>query len=313
MALLTSSWITDMISLLAILISVVYLYSTRKFNYWKKKGIPYEKPVPFFGSFKEIAMFRISIGEYMAEVYKKTQGAYRGIFAFDQPYLVVKDPDVIKAILVKDFNYFHDRAIVSNEKDDPIGTHNLFVIKNPEWKSMRVNLTPVFSSGKVKMLFSLMNDIGKELSKYVDNVIVNQKSSEAKEICIKYTTDVITSCAFGIQSNCLSDENARFRQVGKKLLTFTYSRAIQMSSYFFAPGLVKTFGFKFFEPECANFLKTVFNESLKHREETKIKRNDLIDTLVDLKKSKSFITNSVICIYLFILFYIYRRFIYERR
>lgn len=287
MALLTFSWMTDLLALVLGLVTVFYIYFTRNFNYWEKLGISHEKPVPFFGSFKEVALFRTSIGEYMRDVYNKTTGPYLGIFAFDQPYLVLKDPDVIKAILVKDFNSFSDRAIVSNEKDDPIGTHNLFIMKNPEWKAMRTKLSPVFSSGKIKQMFSLMNDIGNDLEKYIANSVINLPSADTKEICIKYTTDVITTCAFGINSNCLGDENAKFRQMGKKLLDFNYSRSIQMSSYFFFPGLVKLFKFKFFEPECAEFLRHVFNESLHHREQTKIKRNDLIDILIDLKGKDS--------------------------
>lgn len=286
MALLTTSWMTDVLTLIIVAISIFYYYFTRNFNYWKKLGIPHDKPIPFFGNFKEIALFRKSIGEYLGEVYENAKGPYHGIFAFDQPYLIVKDPDVIKSILVKDFNNFSDRAIVSNERDDPIGTHNLFIMKNPEWKAMRTKLSPVFSSGKIKMMFNLINDIGYELEKHIDNIAVHLPSSDTKEICIKYTTDVITSCAFGINSNCLSNEDAKFREIGKKLLNFTYSRSIQMSSYFFFPGLVKTFRFKFFDKECADFLRKVFNESLDHREETNIKRNDLIDILVDLKKSK---------------------------
>lgn len=60
----------------------------------------------------------------------------------------------------------------------------------------------IFTSGKVEMMFPIMNNCGDHLKDYID---VNLKTNtNAKELAAKYTTDVIAStCAFVIETNCL--------------------------------------------------------------------------------------------------------------
>jgi len=40
----------------------------------------------------------------------------------------------------------------------------LFVIKGQRWRNWRTNLTPVFISGKMNMMFYLVDTCGKELA-----------------------------------------------------------------------------------------------------------------------------------------------------
>lgn len=72
-----------------------------------------------------------------------------GMYILHQPNLVLRSPELIKQVLVKDFSYFADRNILINERDDPYASKMLFFMKNPEWKQTRNGLSPVFTSGKV--------------------------------------------------------------------------------------------------------------------------------------------------------------------
>lgn len=287
MTMLTSYWSIDLLVLFLLLLATIYLYMSRHYGYWKKRGIPHHKPKPFFGTFKDMAMFKTAPGEFLANMYNKTTDIVYGTYAFHQPYLIIRQPELIKNILVKDFNYFTDRTIGDNHRDDPSGTYNLFIIKNPDWKTLRTKLTPTFSSGKIKQMFTLMQENGVELVSFLKKVI-NKGSGEgeAKDISAKYTTDVIMNCVFGIKANCLTDEDSPFRIAGKKILTFNYKRAVQFFSYFFVPSIVKPLRFKFIDGEASGFLRKVFNDSMKQRMDSGIQRNDLIDVLIKIKESK---------------------------
>lgn len=96
------SWL----SIATLLTYFIYWYSTSTFNYWKEKGIPYLKPTPGFGNTRRM-FFKISFAEQFKIFYDKFDGEpFCGVFQFRSPILVVRDPDIIKLVMVKDFQYF---------------------------------------------------------------------------------------------------------------------------------------------------------------------------------------------------------------
>jgi len=160
------------VSLSAIFIAL-YLYFTRNFNFWQKLGIPYVKPTPFVGNLKECAFQKAHIGKYLQQIYEQQNDKpYVGIFSFDKPILLIRDLELVKNILVKDFHNFMDRVFSLDEKLDPLYSRILFVVKSQRWRHLRTNLTPVFTSGKMKMMFYLVDTCGKELAHCLDKASV---------------------------------------------------------------------------------------------------------------------------------------------
>lgn len=163
MGLITRYWVFDSVFLLASLIFLGYLYMTRKFKYWKKRGVAEIPPTPFIGNFGPCMTMKRSGGQWIQDMYEWSAGLpYMGYYVFDRPFFLARDPELIKNILVKDFNYFNDRFARASPHDR-IGDANLFLIKNPMWKTVRAKLTPIYTSGRVKKMFELMVDVGDDL------------------------------------------------------------------------------------------------------------------------------------------------------
>ena len=153
-----------------------YLYFTRNFKFWQKLGIPYVKPTPFVGNFKDCAFQKMNIGKQLQQIYEQhSDKPYVGIFSFDKPILLIHDLELVKNILVKDFHNFKDRITSFDEKLDPLYSNALFVVKGQLWRHWRTNLTSVFTSGKMKMMFYIVDTCGKELADCLDKASCNGK------------------------------------------------------------------------------------------------------------------------------------------
>lgn len=120
-------------------------------------------------------------------------GAYFGT----EPCLIVKDPDLIKIVTTKDFYYFSSREISEHIHKENL-THNLFSTSGDHWKILRQNLTPLFSSSKMKNMFYLIEACLKTFEKLLDQKVNLSKSLEMRQIISRFTMDSIGTCAFGL-------------------------------------------------------------------------------------------------------------------
>jgi cytochrome P450 family 6 len=162
-------WLALSVTIISALFIALYLYFIRNFNVWKKLGAPYVKPLPFLGNLKESAFQRVTIGKHLKNLYDEySDKPYVGIFSFDQPSLLVRDLELVKNILVKDSNIFPDRIMLVDVNLDPLFGRSLVTLKGQRWRQVRVNLTPVFTSGKMKNMFYLVDLCCKELTDLLD-------------------------------------------------------------------------------------------------------------------------------------------------
>ncbi|XP_044731389.1 cytochrome P450 6k1-like [Chrysoperla carnea] len=285
MAVITSSWYTDLLTLTTGLLTILYFYLTSTYDYWKKRKVPYDPPVLLFGNFYNAFTFKRNISSYFYDLYRKTNEKYFGFYIYRRPYLLLRDPELIKHVLVKDFNNFVPRTNAdTTNKEDVLGRDNIFTIKDPHnWRYLRAKFSPFFSTGKMRNMFTLLDGFGEDLNKYVKNHV--NETIEVKDACRKYTTDVIVSTAFGIQANSFSDEEAEFSAISKKLFTFTLRRSVELICFFFVPELVTLFNFKLFSSFGTAFLRNAVSQAIEVREKNNINRPDLIDALIKLKNT----------------------------
>ena len=154
----------------------LYFYFTRNFNFWQKLGIPYVKPTPFVGNLKECAFQQVNIGKHIQHIYEEhSDKPYVGIFSFDKPSLLICDVELVKNILVKDSQSFIDHMMTINEELEPLAAKGLFLLRGRLWRQVRTSLTPVFTSGKLKMMFYLVDICGKELADYLGKAAAEGK------------------------------------------------------------------------------------------------------------------------------------------
>jgi len=169
-----------LISFIAAIFFGLHLQFTRNFNFWQKLGIPYVKPTPFVGNLNDCVLLKTTIGEQLQRTYKEqSDKPYVGIFSFDKPSLLIRDLELVKNILMKDFQNFTNRVFSVEEKLDPLLANSLAAVRGQQlWRHLRTNLTPVFTSRKMKMMFYLVDTCSKELADWLQKVTAEGKLPE---------------------------------------------------------------------------------------------------------------------------------------
>ncbi|KAF5290749.1 hypothetical protein FQR65_LT11530 [Abscondita terminalis] len=266
------------------LFGAFYIYCKRKFNYWKDKGVPHRPPSVPFGNLLDLIFNDDSVSKFFAKLYNEFESPYIGFYALTKPFLLVKDPNLIKIILIKEFNIFQNRCFFFNKKIDPVMSNSLLGIKGPDWRILRKKISPAFSSGKMKIMEPLMDECGLNMKEYLEKNL--DKSLEMKEVAAKYTTNVIMSCAFGLNSNCF-EKDAILRDYGKTIFPTTPIGLFKSLTYLFAPIFVRIFKHTFIDRTATVFFRNVFEDTLRQRQLNNVNRGDLIDTLNKIKNEET--------------------------
>uniref|UniRef100_A0A6M2E1U2 Putative cytochrome n=1 Tax=Xenopsylla cheopis TaxID=163159 RepID=A0A6M2E1U2_XENCH len=298
------------LAVIIVALATAYFWMAGRFKFWAKYGVDSLTPSFPFGNFGPMMAGKESMGMSIANAYNacKNSGPYCGYFLFGTPGLVVIDPEAIKTIMVKDFQYFHDRGIFYNEKHDPISA-NLFAIEGDKWKNLRAKLSPTFTSGKLRNMFHTMVESTDELKTYMEIAVQNKTELEIKDILARFTTDIIGSCALGIQCNSLKDPKAEFREIGKIIMTPSIIETVKGAFALTFRSLAKRLALTTSRPEVSEFFLRTVKDTIHYREENNVSRKDFMQLLMQLKdndtsgdKTKMTLTTNEIAAQAFIFF-----------
>jgi cytochrome P450 family 6 len=117
------------VGLVVAVVALIYFWLKKKFSYWEERGFEYVKPDFPYGSLKGVGTechFSKKSRAYYTEFRNKAKAV--GMYFFSAPVLLVTNLDLLKHILIKDFNNFHDRGLYVNTKADPLSGH-LFALE----------------------------------------------------------------------------------------------------------------------------------------------------------------------------------------
>jgi cytochrome P450 family 6 len=81
----------------------------------------------------------------------------------------------------------------------------------------------------------------------------------------RFTTDIIASCAFGIDSNSLKNPDAEFRSYLRDLFKMRGFKVIGSVLAFFAPHLMKIFRIQIVENKVADFVRSLVWSTVEYR------------------------------------------------
>lgn len=269
----------------ALAATILYYVVDFLYSYWRRHGVTNLQPIFPFGNFGPTFRGKVSMGEQCAALYEKTKELpFTGVYLTLKPALIVNDPELVKHVLIKDFQYFHDRGVHSNTERDPL-SGNLFSLSGERWKNLRAKLTPTFTSGKLKQMFNTLTDVGLVLDDYIGKIVNKNEPIEIRDLLARYTTDIIASVAFGIDVDSINNPDVEFRAMGRKVFALTPKQRLLNAMTFFLPTLFDFLRLKNTPQDIEDFMFSVVKQTIDHREQNNFQRKDFMQLLIQLRNS----------------------------
>lgn len=271
--------------LAGILATLIWYNFVRPLRYWEKMSVKQSKPWIFFGDSWATVFRKLSLAEFVEKLYNMYPNVrYSGFYQFSTPILMVRDPELIKQIAVRDFDHFTDHKFFIDPKANPLWGGNLFALEGKKWREMRATLSRIFTSSKIKYMFVLMEEAAENFTQYLLNKNEDLLEIDMKDTFARYSNDVIATTAFGIKVDSLNEPQNIFYQLGKTVTDFTGLMInLKIVGNLVMPRILRMLNIGVFPKKTLNYFATIINETVKTREEKGIIRPDLLNMLIETR------------------------------
>uniref|UniRef100_A0A3B3R129 Cytochrome P450 3A n=1 Tax=Paramormyrops kingsleyae TaxID=1676925 RepID=A0A3B3R129_9TELE len=250
---------------------LLILYGVWPYGFFRNLGIPGPRPLPFVGTFLSYIW---GFHNFDVQCFNK-YGSIWGIFDGRQPLLMITDPAMIKTVMVKEcYTIFTNRRemVLAGPLADALS-----LVKDEKWKRIRSALSPLFTSGRLKEIFPIVE-------RYADSFIANLKKRNLenpvgiKDIFGPYSMDVVTSTSFSVDVDSINNPKDPFLSNVKKMLKFS------LFNPFFLIITLFPFTARFFEKLGVSFvskssLDYFYRTVRKIKDEHHIKQESQVDFL----------------------------------
>lgn len=271
---------------------LLYLLLRRTYTYWSRKGFPFLPPEIPWGCLRPVVVQQTkSFGEQIRDIHLNNPNSpYLGLYIFFRPSLLIRDAELVKRVLVTDFDHFTDRGMFYNEETDPVGA-NLFIMPGQKWRDLRHQLTPTFTSGKLKGMFSTIAEKTQIPHDHLEDHVRTSSEVRLKDFVSQTNISILASVFFGLEMNAIKDPNHEFVQMGKQFFeTETLRQKFTNLGIFLFPEIFQIFKIPVLAPFISNGATHLIQHAIKVRKaeplETRSQRHDFIQTIVQLNEEK---------------------------
>ncbi|CAB1442891.1 unnamed protein product [Pleuronectes platessa] len=202
-------------TLIVFVITLIAVYGYAPYGVFKKLGIRGPKPLPFIGTFLG---YRKGLNFDMG-CFKK-YGRIWGFYDGRQPLLAIMDTAMIKTVLVKECY-----SVFTNRRD--LGLNGplrdaVSMVKDEKWKRIRNVLSPSFTSGRLKEMYTIMFKHSTNLIESLHKKVGADEVIDVKEVFGPYSMDVVTSTAFSVDIDSINHPSDPFVKNIKKMVKFDF-------------------------------------------------------------------------------------------
>jgi cytochrome P450 family 6 len=128
---------------------------------------------------------------------------------------------------------------------------------------------------------------GENLIKTLERKSKHGATVETKDVANRFTVDIISAVAFGMESNTLNDEHKELIGIFKEIFGAEGPSLLYFAFLLSFPNLSKKLRLRQFSKNVEDFFINVVAGNISYREKNNEKRNDFLDMLIQLKNKGS--------------------------
>jgi len=179
------------------------------FNRWRfyrkyyKQGLDGPRPMPIVGN--TLNVMKKTFQNYELENRKKYGSTYVDYILDSNGVIVTSNPEYVKKILIKDFHNFYHRI-------QSIYVHKYLskavIFTNDDWKRIRSQVTPVFTTGRLKQMYKNFSYPIKTTLNNIEELIDSKQADkvDAKKLMKSFALDTIGNVVFSLKTNSFKND-----------------------------------------------------------------------------------------------------------
>ncbi|KAK0045228.1 cytochrome P450 3A12 [Biomphalaria pfeifferi] len=210
--------------------------------------------------------------------------------------LLTRDLNILRQVMVKDFNNFVDRAVII-ASNSPV-EKGVFFLGGQDWKRVRHVITPSFSTGKLKLITNFINESGVKLADVLASYAKSDDLLDIKHVMGQFTGEIIARTGFSLKTDCIGktrdDDFTNFSKnmfvIPGKLVNFLMFIILQ--SRWLHVLLVKTlklYTFDSVSKEADEYFQTILHQTIEDRKQLALSGQkpytDLFQNLIAAKEA----------------------------
>lgn len=261
------------------LIVLLYLYITRNRNYWLKQNVPHEKLSLIIRPLYKVLTKPVCLADQERfQKYGRLFGYFEGI----KPALMVAEPELVKQVLVKDFNLLPNRLEMNF--GDPILNNMMVFARVDRWRRIRPASSPAFTTGKLRKMHELIKGCVKITCEHLGVAAEEEKDADMKKFYGHYAVDVIARCAFGTKLDSQADTTHEFVKASQETFKMDFSPTQLISMLF--PGLLESLNISVNTSMRYTYFRELFLQIMDERKEHNRRIEDFLQLMIEAKEGR---------------------------
>jgi len=269
------------IAVLAFLALILKKYLNRNKDYWKDRGVvTLKSEINLLQLLSIQATRKDSLSLYYERLGNEKYG---GLFELGNPTLFIKDLEVVKQVMIKEFYRFSEhRDYITT---DSLLSKSLFFMNVGEWREMRTFLTPTFTSAKIRRMLHHFERSSDQLDEFIHKNCTRVSGGfemDVLDLTGRWSAEVNGAISFGIQTDALTDVHSEFFKVATNALNGRWLVKFKILSYF--PSIGNFFNLQPMDKDLRIFFQGLLGNAVRdHELNTEDKREDFLQILMGAK------------------------------